>query len=229
MTADPPVDGAPRPWPQEADRLAHEAGGDQHPAAWFDRLYAAAADGSVTMPWDRSGPHPLLAAWTAAHPDLAGRAVTVGCGLGADAEHLASLGLATTAFDISPTAVGLARARHPGSAVDYRTADLLDLPAELRGAFDVVVEIFTVQANPRSLRAAMTEGVRSLVAPGGRLVVVQAQAVDGDDEGPPWPLTETEMAHFGAPPLEQVGLEVVPRPGELTGAFWLGEFGRPQA
>lgn len=216
----------PRPWPEEADRLAHSLAPDDEPTAWFDRLYAGAAEGAVMMPWDRAGPHWALAAYTDAHPGLSGRAVQVGCGLGADAEHLASLGMATTAFDISPTAVEIARSRHPGTTVDYRVADLLDLPADLQGAFDLVVEIFTVQAVPRSLRASMTEGVRSLVAPGGSLLVVQARLSGDPDQGPPWPLTDAEAEAFGEPPLEQVSLDVMPRPGELTGEFWIGEFAR---
>jgi 2-polyprenyl-3-methyl-5-hydroxy-6-metoxy-1,4-benzoquinol methylase len=215
----------PRPWPAEADRLAHLAGEDA-PTAWFDRLYAAAADGSVSMPWERDGPHWALVPWTAAHPNLSGRAVQVGCGLGADAEHLAALGLQTTAFDVSPTAIEIARSRNPGSPVDYRVADLLDLPDGLRGAFDVVVEIFTVQAVPRSVRPAMTEGVRSLVAPGGRLFVVQARLAGDPDAGPPWPLDRPEMEAFAAAPFEQVDLRIVPRPGELTGEFWVGDFRR---
>jgi 2-polyprenyl-3-methyl-5-hydroxy-6-metoxy-1,4-benzoquinol methylase len=49
----------------------------------------------------------------------------VGCGLGADAEYLASLGFDTVGFDISETAIRLARERFPGSAVRYVSADLL--------------------------------------------------------------------------------------------------------
>jgi SAM-dependent methyltransferase len=220
------VPTAPRPWPEEADRLAHGLDDGDAPHAWFDRLYSAAADGAVTMPWDRDAPHWALVAWTAAHPELSGRAVQVGCGLGADAEHLAGLGFETTAFDVSPTAVEIARTRHPGSTVDHRVADLLDLPADMRGAYDVVVEIFTVQAVPRAVRPRMIDGVRALVAPGGRLLVVQAR-LDGDpDAGPPWPLTSAEIDAFGADPFEQLDLRVVPRPGELTGQFWVGDFRR---
>ncbi len=49
--------------------------------------------------------------------DAAQRAVVIGCGLGADAEYVASLGFDTTSFDISGTAIRLARQRFPGSAV----------------------------------------------------------------------------------------------------------------
>jgi hypothetical protein len=34
------------------------------------------------------------------------------------------------------------------------------------------------------------------------------------------------MEAFGAEPLEQVDLRIAPRPGELTGEFWVGDFRR---
>jgi 2-polyprenyl-3-methyl-5-hydroxy-6-metoxy-1,4-benzoquinol methylase len=83
----------------------------------------------------------------------AGRsAVVVGCGFGRGAEHLAGLGFRTVAFDISPTAVRAARARHPDSPVRYQTADLLDPPTGWRPGFDLVLESMTVQALPVELR-----------------------------------------------------------------------------
>ena len=78
-----------------------------------------------------------------------------------------------------PSAVELARSRHPGSAVDYRVADLLDLPDDLVGAFDLVVDVFTVQALPRALRDDAVAGMRSLLAPGGELLAVQFVLPDG--------------------------------------------------
>ncbi len=129
-------------------RLAAEAGED--PTGWFERLYAAAEEGEAVVPWDRGGPHPLLPPWTEERA-LAGdgrSALVVGCGFGADAEHVAGLGFATTAFDISESAVRAARRRFPDSAVQYLTADLLDPPAGWRGAFDLVLESLTVQSLP---------------------------------------------------------------------------------
>ena len=110
--------------------------------------------------------------WAAARSlDGTGKeAVVVGCGLGADAEYAASLGFATTAFDVSTTAVELALARNPGTTVDYRVADLLALPHDLPGRFDLVVEIFTLQALPDPPRAAAAAAVRSLVAEGGTML-----------------------------------------------------------
>ena len=108
------------------------------------------------------------------------RAVVVGCGLGADSEHLARHGWRTTAFDISPAAVTAVRARYPDSPVDYREGNLLDLADDLVGAFDLVVEIYTLQALHPSLREPAVDGVRRLLAPGGTALVIQM--VRRDDE-----------------------------------------------
>ena len=139
------------------------------------------------MPWDRSAAADVVVEEVAALGEPAGRrAVVVGAGLGADAEQLARTGWRTNAFDVSAAAVRVTRARYPGSAVEYRVADLLDLPDEMVGAYDLVVEVFSVQALPPSLRAEAVRGVRRLLAPGGAAVAVQF--VRGDrpaDLGPP--------------------------------------------
>lgn len=111
----------PRSWQSETARLSNADPDD--PTGWFERLWASAREGDVTTPWDHDDPHPALASWTAPGalgPDGPRRAVVVGCGLGADAEHLARLGYETTAFDISPTAVAAARDRHPGPRQVWR-------------------------------------------------------------------------------------------------------------
>lgn len=222
---------AGRDWQTEADRLAAASLAAGSPTAWFDRLWASGRDGEVTMPWDSREPHPLLAQWGADQAAPEGRAVVVGCGLGADAEFVAGLGYRTTAFDISPTAVDLARRRYPGSPVEYRSADLLQLPAEWSGHFDLVVDVYTVQALPLGIRAAATAALAQLVAPGGTLVAVMAGR-DSDsppEDGPPWPLSEAEINAFANHGLSTVlveRLELGSRPGAF---FWRGEFSRPAA
>lgn len=215
-----------RDWDLRADELSGEAIGRGEPTAWFDRLYAEGAAGSVSMPWDRTGPHPLLAEWTAARaPGNGGRAVVVGCGLGADAAHLARLGFDTVGFDISETAVGIARERHAGTGADFRVVDLLDLPEELVGGFDLVVEIFTLQAIPDPPRAQAAAAVRSLVAEGGTLLAV-AFRPDGArplDQGPPFPLPREAMTALASDGLTLVALEEVADPG---GARWRAEYRR---
>jgi pimeloyl-ACP methyl ester carboxylesterase/SAM-dependent methyltransferase len=211
-------------WEEQAARLAAVALAEGEPAAWFDRIYAAARAGEVEMPWDRAVPQPLLADWaaTAEAANAGGRALVVGCGLGGDAEFAASLGLRTVAFDVSDTAIALARHRFPESTVEYRVADLLDPPAEWSDAFDLVLEIHTVQALPRDVRARAIRNVTDLVAPGGTLLVI-AFAGDIGREGPPWPLTRAEVDSFAADRLVPVRVELVangtPR--------WRAEFRRP--
>ncbi|MFC7490998.1 MULTISPECIES: class I SAM-dependent methyltransferase [unclassified Knoellia] len=200
----------PRGWQQEADRLANVSIERGDPTGWFEQLYAAGESGEVTMAWDRSQAQPLLAQWTRA-ADLDGtghRAVVVGCGLGADAEHLATLGFTTTAFDLSPTAIRTASSRNPDSTVDYRVANLFGLPEEWRSSFDLVVETYTVQALPRDLRERAVSAVSELVAPGGTLVAIQAvRTSDDDGSGPPWPLTRDEIASFARWGLREIALE----------------------
>ena len=203
-----------RDWDELADELGVAAVDDGDPTRWYDELWSAAARGEVPMPWDRTDPHDLLAGFAEGRDGAGKRAVVVGAGYGADAEHLASLGYATTAFDISPAAVAATRERYPDSPVDYRVADLLDLPDDLVGAFDLVVEIYTVQALHGSLRDDAMAGVRRLVAPGGTLLVVQIVREDGEEVGaePPWLLDRAEMAAFAGDGLVAESLDRLPNP-----------------
>jgi SAM-dependent methyltransferase len=152
--------------------------------------------------------------------------VVVGCGLGRDAEFVAGLGFATTAFDIAETAVRVARERHPGSAVDYRVADLLDLPGEWRHGFELVVESNNVQALPRSLRERAAAAVGSLVAPGGTLLVLAAAATEWGEDGPPWPLTRAEVSSFGVDGLREESVESIPAPDDPLVTRWRAVFRR---
>lgn len=216
----------PVDWQSEADRLAAVSLAEGSPTAWFDRLYRSAAAGAVPMPWDRSAPSPPVAARVPEAIRPGARAVVVGCGLGADAEFLAGLGADVLAFDVSPTAVELAAGRHPDSRVTYRQADLLDLPAEWAGAFDLVVEVFTVQAMPEEVRPAATAAVAGLVAPGGTLLVVTVlrETSTARADGPPWPLTPVQLAAFAAGDLEPGRMQ--PWPGPVPDLWW-AEFHRP--
>jgi SAM-dependent methyltransferase len=218
-------------WEDLADRLAARSIEAGDPTGWFDRLYAAGAAGEVAMPWDRMAPHPLLVQWTQARrPVESGRrAVVVGCGLGADAEHVAGLGYDTVAFDVAETAVRVARQRHPGTSVDYVTADLLDPPVEWLRGFGLVVEIITVQALPDPPRRAAIVNVGRLVAPGGTLLVIAARAegTDGEAVGPPWPLTREEIDAFGTDGLSPVQIEETFDPRPPNRSRWRAEFHRP--
>jgi SAM-dependent methyltransferase len=200
------------------------------PTGWFEPLYAAAQRGDAVVPWDRGGPHPLLAQWVEQHaPDGSGkRALVVGSGLGDDAELVAAQGFDTVAFDVSPTAIETARRRFPDSPVAYQTADLLDVSAEWRAAFDLVVESLTVQSLPDPPRAEAIARVTELVAPGGTLLVIATarDEADGPVQGPPWPLTRAEVGAFATGGLRAVRVENVPVPGQPALRRWRAELRR---
>jgi SAM-dependent methyltransferase len=215
---------------EETRRLAAESLAEDDPTGWFERLYAAAADGDAVVPWDRGRPHSMLVEWAeASRPAGAGRrALVVGCGFGRDAEYVAGLGFDTVAFDVSQTAIEVARRRHPDSTVEYRTADLLDLPVQWRAAFDLVVESMTVQALPESYHRTAIDHIGQTVGVGGRLLVIAAGRDADDDgvDGPPWPLTRDEIDAFGADGLTPVMVEDVPDEAQPGVRRWRAEFER---
>ena len=214
---------------EDAGSLAAESLSRDDPTGWFERLYEAADQGRAQVPWDRDAPNRLLVEW-AQERELRGggrRAVVVGCGYGADAEFVAHLGFRTVAFDIAPSAVSGARRRFPDSPVDYRTADLLDPPADWEQAFDLVVESITVQALPPALHPEATAAVGRLVAPGGTLLVLSGKrAEDERPAGPPWPLSRSEIEAFAGAGLESVQIEEVPHPREPSVPMWRAELAR---
>ena len=118
------------------------------------------------MPWAHLEPRPLLEDWLAARSLVGLRALDVGCGLGDNAEALARAGAHVVAFDLVERAVQWARERFPQSAVDYRVADLFDAPSEWRGAFDLVHELYTLQALARDASARRRAGARRLCRAG---------------------------------------------------------------
>lgn len=136
-----------------------------------------------------------------------------------------SRGFATTGFDIAPTAVAEARRRHRDSPVEYRVADLLDLPPEWADGFDLVVEIFTLQALPDPPRTAAADAVRRLVAAGGTLLAIffRNDGSEALDHGPPFALTREFMEGLAADGLTLVALEALDAP---NGPRWRAEYRR---
>ncbi len=173
---------------------------------FFERLYAAAGDQWEQIPWARLAPRPALVHWLDDHPPVPGTpALVIACGLGDDAEELARRGCAVSAFDLSETAIATARRRFPDTAVDYRVADLFELPSEWRRRFDIVVEVLTVQSLPPEWHRPAITAITDCVAPGGRLLVRTAVRGDDDpDTGRPWPLTPTELRYFEDEGLHEV-------------------------
>lgn len=137
-----------------------------NPDGWFEELYASAAAGEAVVPWDAGEPNDILTGWAFDVDGTGQRALVIGCGLGDDAEFIASIGFQTTAFDVSASAIDLARVRYPQSTVDCAVADLFDPPSAWHQAFDLVIESATVQAMPPAMRVSAIDHVTRFVAPG---------------------------------------------------------------
>jgi hypothetical protein len=76
-------------------------------------------------------------------------------------------------------------------------------------AFDLVVEIITVQALPDPPRRQAIVNVGRLAAPGGTLLAIAAAHGEAADagSGPPWPLTRGEIDAFATDGLTPIGVE----------------------
>jgi SAM-dependent methyltransferase len=173
---------------------------------WFEAIYANANEPSK-IPWAQMRPAPNLVGWAQAHLPQGQdqRALVVGCGLGDDAEFLAGLGYAVTAFDISPSAIDSAKARWTDSHVDYQVANLLELPQAWRGAFDLVLEHRTVQALPWQYCQPAISAIADCVALGGQaLILTHGREPEEDRRGIPWRLSREELAQFHSAGLQEV-------------------------
>jgi SAM-dependent methyltransferase len=218
---------------RRARELAAQAAVAGDETGWFERLYCEAETGGAVVPWADGDANPHLADWAAASGErLAGagrRALVVGCGLGYDAEFLAGLGYTVTAFDVAPTAIDRAVRENPGTRVAYVTADLLDLPGDWAGAFDLVVEAYTVQPLYGPVRDRALAALPGPVAPGGTLLVIARATNDEDPKRDPaqmpWALTRRELDQAGGP-LRLVNVEQFFDDEEPPKLRWRAEFRR---
>lgn len=181
--------------------------------AFFNDVYARAQGDAAFVPWADLKPKEQLVQWLEKNAGINSAktssripaAIDIACGLGDNAEAIAAAGYGTTAFDLSADAIDWAKKRFPGSAVNYRQADLFAPSEEWLGKFDFVHECFTLQALPPEMLEQTAAAVASLVAPGGDLLVYTRWRPDGAAvEGPPWPLEESRLDCFAALGFERI-------------------------
>lgn len=211
---------------QRLEEMVDRAIENNTPYAWFETLYESANQEEGKIPWATLQPHPLLASWLQKYPreETGKTALVVGCGLGDDAEALAAQGFTVTAFDVSETAIAWCKQRFPQSKVTYQVADLFAPPENWHQGFDRVIETYTIQALPLTLREQTMEAIANLVAPDGTLLVItQIRATEAEPDGPPWPLSLSELGHF-----QNIGLQEIQREslGEENSALLAIEYHR---
>ncbi|MBI4908767.1 MAG: class I SAM-dependent methyltransferase [Acidobacteria bacterium] len=165
------------------------------PLGWFEPLYRQHRDTPWEIPWADAKSNLNLTEWLESERPATGEALVVGCGLGDDACELEARGFAVTAFDVSPTAIEMCRARFPESGVSWVVADLFHLPGEWRRRFPLVISLNTLQVLPEeSLRRAALECILEPVEAGGSALVIVRGREEADAQGLlPWPLLRREL------------------------------------
>ena len=195
--------------PKTIQEQANEAIAGQNPSSWFEPLYVNAKGDSERVPWAKNKAHPYLQQWLEAKPpQTEGKsALVVGCGLGDDAELLASVGYQVTAFDISESAIAWCKQRFPRSRVDYQVGDLFALNPNWKDRFDLVYECRNIQALPLNVRSQIVKAIALTVAPRGTLLIITRHRDNSTiPDGPPWALADDELNQF-----TQFGLSEVKR------------------
>jgi len=180
---------------------------------WFDALYKEAAGDNDVIPWADLEPNSYFRRW-AEKTGLKGNgrsALVVGCGLGDDAKYLHDLGFKVTAFDISPTAIEWAKKLYGDNDITFEVMDLFQPLRGWLGAFDLVLEIYTIQPLPLEMRPQVIDAIAAFVAERGTLVVVTRGR--DDEEEPvemPWPMSRRDLSRFERNGLTQIDFTEMP-------------------
>lgn len=190
------------------DKLGVE---ENKPNDWFETLYATTTEDGEGVPWANMAPHPLFKKWIKKNPPNGEgkKALVIGCGLGDDAIELERCGFNVTAFDVSKSAIDLCKRRFPSSTVDFVVADLIKGIPEWNQAFDLVLEIFTIQALPPKYEKVLIQNVADLVAENGELILITEIQTEkrNFENGPPWLLNNDYIASFEALGLQLTSVQ----------------------
>jgi methyl halide transferase len=174
-------------------------------------------------PWEKGGPTPALVDFLATEP-VNGRVLVPGCGFGHDVRALAATADEVVGLDIAPSAIEGARKFPIVGGERYQLANLFDLSAKMRGAFDWVFEHTCFCAIDLAMRPAYVEAVAGALKPGGKLLAVfYLDPGNGSPaEGPPFEVSIAELDRLFLPrfTLEREWLPARSYPGR-EGREWM--------
>ena len=185
--------------------------------SWFDNYYKDANKEIDTVAWAKGEVNPFLQEYLDNYRETPSKAIVIGSGLGDDAFALYVAGFDVTAIDISEEAISWAKERFDGAEIDFRVADLFELPDELLGQFDFVFEAFTIQSLPLALRDRTITAISSLMKPKATLLAVCNAKLDHEKfEGPPWPLTFNELRLFTMKECRELEFSIFENESDLS-------------
>lgn len=132
-------------------------------------------------------------------PQPGDRLLDIGCGLGQVLEIAASRGAVVSGVDSSPAMVERARRKVPQATIEVAPAEDIPFPDE---SFDLVIAVATFH-HWADRDAGLAEAIR-VVAPGGRLLIVEKDLANGGEHG----LTPNDATLLAAR-LDESGFEDV--------------------
>ncbi|WP_054248531.1 class I SAM-dependent methyltransferase [Rhodococcus opacus] len=143
-----------------------------------DDLYA------TPPPWDIGRPQPVFVT-LAEGGAIRGRVLDCGCGTGEHVLLAAGLGLDATGVDLAATALRIAeqKARDRGLTARFLHHDARRL-AELGERFDTVLDCGLFHIFDPDDRAAYVDGLRAVLVPGGRYLMLGFSDRQPGDWGP---------------------------------------------
>ena len=178
-------------------KIFNKSNDSDNPLSWFEELYHQANNNRDWIPWDWKEPHPFVVEWIE-KSEKKGTALVIGCGLGEDAAYLSKMGWQVTAFDISETAIKWASEIHRDLEIEWKVADLFNLPKSWQGRFDLVLEVHILQAIQENLMREARKKLAPLVNTNGNLVSIgKLRMNDENIDGPPWPMSKESIEKTG--------------------------------
>ena len=153
-------------------------------------------------PWEKGFGAPPLAEYLE-RSTFQGRVLVPGCGFGHDVRLLARQGARPLGLDVSPNALASARSFQPAGEEEYLLGDLFDLDGSLKGSFAGVFEHTCLCAIDPARRPEYARAVVDALQAGGALLAIFFIDIE-DPEGPPHPISSTEIDRLFHPFFETV-------------------------
>jgi SAM-dependent methyltransferase len=143
-------------------------------------------------PWDIGRPQPAILR-LAGEGAFAGAVLDAGCGTGANALHVASLGLQVLGVDVAEAALSSAREKAAGRDldVDFVVADALHLD-RLGRVFETVLDCGLFHTFDSDERRAYAAALASVTSRGGNLYVLCFSDA-GPGPGGPHPVSQEDL------------------------------------
>jgi SAM-dependent methyltransferase len=148
---------------------------------------------SGDMPWEKGAPSPGLVEFIENNPPIKGDVLVVGCGYGHDVRAISTAANRVLGLDLAPSAIKGAGEFPRVANESYRLGDLLELPADLQGAFDWMWEHTCFCAINPSKRRPYVESAAAALRPGGQFLAIFYMTPRDPDEGPPFGTTKAEL------------------------------------